>query len=230
MDRHWWFRGRRAAVNGLLTRARVPLGGDVLDVGCGPGHMGAALARYGRLTGVDSSAEAFELGDHSAYARVLRAAGPADPAFPAGPFTLIACLDVLEHVGDDAGFLAALAALLAPAGRLVASVPLRPELLGPTDVSAGHFRRYTPESLREALAAAGLEVTASTGYVVALLPLAVAHRRRVAAGRSAEGLEHRVPPAPLNAAASAVAVAEGALARWVALPPGLSEIVVARRG
>ncbi|HEY3317434.1 MAG TPA: class I SAM-dependent methyltransferase [Coriobacteriia bacterium] len=229
MRRHWWYRGRRLAVDGLLRRGGAPRGGRVLDFGCGTGHMGAVLARYGSLFGVEASAEALGRGAYGDYESVTRAEDLDAPGFPSGPFTLISCLDVLEHVEDDADLLARLTRMLTPGGRIVVSVPMWPELYGPSDEAAGHHRRYTPAALTRLIDAAGLSARASSGYVVALLPIARRRREQEASGSMDASEQFEVPAAPVNAALSAVSLAEGALARWVPLPAGLSWIVVASR-
>lgn len=229
MRRHWWYRGRQAAVASVLRRARVPRGGPVLDFGCGTGHMGSLLASYGPVTGVDASRDALELGDFRAYESVHLAWGPDDPEFPRGAYRLVSMLDVLEHVPDDQALLRAMVDQTPRDGRIMVSVPMDPSLFCAVDELAGHQRRYTREALADLAEAAGLECEAATGYVVALLPLARRQRRRVMAGRAQPQDELRVPGLVANATLSLVAVAEGKLARWRELPEGLSWIAVFRR-
>ncbi|MGC1799722.1 MAG: class I SAM-dependent methyltransferase, partial [Solirubrobacterales bacterium] len=57
-DRHWWFRGRRAVIGALLTRAAVPPGTAVLDAGCGTGRNLELYRRIGPASGVDPSPDA----------------------------------------------------------------------------------------------------------------------------------------------------------------------------
>ena len=52
-------------------------------------------------------------------------------------------LDVLEHIEDDAGALAAARDALAPGGRLLLTVPAMPCLWSRHDEANCHFRRYT---------------------------------------------------------------------------------------
>jgi SAM-dependent methyltransferase len=73
-------------------------------------------------------------------------------------FDTIVCINVLEHVRDDAGALRRLAAMLAPGGALALLVPAHPALYGAYDRLDGHFRRYTRAGLRRLLEAAGLRV------------------------------------------------------------------------
>src|SRR5256885_12311879 len=58
-----------------------------------------------------------------------------DGALAARRFDTVICLNVLEHVADDRGSLAAIARLLAPGGRLVLLVPALPWLYGSLDVA-----------------------------------------------------------------------------------------------
>ena len=231
MSRHWWYRGRRVAVASLARRAGVRPGGRrrVLDYGCGTGNMGGTLAAFGEVWGVEAAAEALEHGRFDRYAGVVCAASMAEAELPEGSFGLISCLDVIEHVDDDGALLRQLAARLEPDGVLLLAAPMDPRLYSGMDEAIGHRRRYTRESLFGTIHDAGLEPLVACGYVVALLPLARAHRRRIQQGRARPEEEWKVPAAPLNVALSGIAMGEGLLARWVSLPLGLSLIVAARR-
>ncbi len=77
---------------------------------------------------------------------------------PAGGFDTVICLNVIEHVLDDAGALANLRRALTPGGRAIVLVPRGPELFGTLDEVLGHRRRYTEASLRKVAADAGFEV------------------------------------------------------------------------
>ena len=59
----------------------------------------------------------------------------------------VACLNVLEHVRDDAAALAHFAAVLPEGGRVVLIVPAFESLYGPIDERLGHYRRYSKKSL-----------------------------------------------------------------------------------
>jgi SAM-dependent methyltransferase len=77
-----------------------------------------------------------------------------------GAFDFALCLNVLEHIVDDARALAVIAGALRPGGRLGLLVPAGPRLFGSLDVHYGHHRRYTSASLRALAESAGLRVTA----------------------------------------------------------------------
>lgn len=213
----------------VMRSGLLPGSGRVLDYGCGSGHMGRTLSRFGEVCGVDSSPRAIEVGHFQDYAAVAEAGiDEVGERFP-GSFKLIACLDVLEHVEDDVGLLRKLASLLEENGLLVASVPMWPELYCSMDEEAGHVRRYSPDTLNRLFEHAGMRPVVTSGYVVALLPLARAHRRRVMSGRSSSQDELKTPPALLNSCLAFIACAEGRLARYLTLPTGLSQIAVLQR-
>jgi hypothetical protein len=56
--------------------------------------------------------------------------------------------DVLEHVQDDTGFLAALVGAMTPGSRLLLTVPADMRLWSPQDTGYGHFRRYDRHTLQ----------------------------------------------------------------------------------
>jgi hypothetical protein len=66
------------------------------------------------------------------------------------------CLNVLEHVGDDAKALRGMASIVAAGGVIVLLVPAFPALYGPIDRNLGHYRRYTRDSIARLAAAVGL--------------------------------------------------------------------------
>ena len=85
-----------------------------------------------------------------------------------GPFDLVTCMEVLEHVADKPAFIAGLAASLAPGGLLIVSTPNRTvqsrvllvgaaELVGAIPRGTHHWDDFaTPIELHDLLAGAGL--------------------------------------------------------------------------
>lgn len=68
----------------------------------------------------------------------------------------VVSLNVLEHIEDDLNSLRTMRELVRPGGKIVLLVPAMPALYGTLDVELQHFRRYTRESLRQVMEAAGL--------------------------------------------------------------------------
>ncbi len=57
-DEHWWFRGRWAVIEALLSRTSLPAAPRILDAGCGTGGNLQRYSRLGEAAGVDPSPEA----------------------------------------------------------------------------------------------------------------------------------------------------------------------------
>jgi len=70
----------------------------------------------------------------------------------------VVCVNVLEHIEDDAAALRAMAEILIPGGVIVLLVPAFEALYGPIDRNLGHYRRYRRGPLRKLAGAVGLEV------------------------------------------------------------------------
>ena len=73
-------------------------------------------------------------------------------------YSLIFLINVLEHIEDDTSLLQQMVSSLNDAARIFLYVPASPALFSDFDRSVGHFRRYTRDSLRSTIRAAGLEI------------------------------------------------------------------------
>ena len=70
----------------------------------------------------------------------------------------IVCLNVLEHIEDDAATLRHFAAVLPPGGHLILLVPAMKALYGTLDQHLSHFRRYSMDELRTKVSEAGFDI------------------------------------------------------------------------
>ncbi|HYD64516.1 class I SAM-dependent methyltransferase [Azospirillum sp.] len=126
--------GRRAdahVVRYELAAELVEPGARVLDVACGLGYGSALLARRtaaARVVGMDASGWAVDYATLNYAAldeRLSYRAGDACDlsAFADGAFDLVVSFETIEHLPDYRPFLAEVARVLKPGGRLIASVP-----------------------------------------------------------------------------------------------------------
>jgi SAM-dependent methyltransferase len=139
-------------------------GPDVLNGGAGQGTLSRRLAELGfEVTSTDVSPEAVELLRERAPGDVLEADLTSLP-FEDARFDAAVLGEVLEHIENDRGALAEVARVLRPQGVLALSVPANPKLHGPSDLWAGHVRRYTRPELLEACSGAGFTVHRCLGW------------------------------------------------------------------
>jgi SAM-dependent methyltransferase len=137
------------------------LGDSVLEVGAGIGDFAAQLTGRRRLVVTDSDpfclrALRERLGGRPEVE--VRALNLPLEAATGAPVDSVVAINVLEHLEDDVGGLRALGSMALPGGNVVLLVPGYPALYGEFDRAVGHLRRYTPETLRRAVEAAGLQV------------------------------------------------------------------------
>jgi SAM-dependent methyltransferase len=68
------------------------------------------------------------------------------------------CLNVLEHIEDDAAALRSMAEIIPRGGRIILILPAFPALYGPIDRNSEHQRRYSRRSVKALAGRAGLTV------------------------------------------------------------------------
>ena len=229
-DRHWWFVGRRAVIDGLLDRLELPPDARVLEAGCGTGGNLYHLAQRGQLSAFEPHPVAIDIA-RGRHPDVDLDVGelPHDLPFAAGSFDLVAALDVLEHVDDDAAALNALVLLARPGGYVLLTVPTHPFLFGSHDRRLHHVRRYTVPGLLEICRQTSAELVHEGAFNTILAPVAFAARLGEKLLAIDLGNQERLPAAPLNAVLAKLFAVEGRLVRTWRLPFGLSHAVILRR-
>ncbi len=141
------------------------MGRAILEVGCGIGNMTGFFANAERLTCVDVLPESLvevrrqfahaphiqvleaDIADHSAVERIGR-----------GLHDTVVCINVLEHIEQDAAALRHMWQTLRPGGKLLLFIPAGQYLFGALDEALGHYRRYELQSLRALVSAQGFNI------------------------------------------------------------------------
>jgi SAM-dependent methyltransferase len=142
----------------VLRELRSAPPGRLLEIGPGAGDLMQRFAARGfEVTGCETSPAA-----RAAVRR--RFAGSAgarlvdDLGAVSGSFDWIVACEVMEHVDDDRRAIREWGALLSAGGSLLVTVPAHPERFGPSDLWAGHYRRYRRADLEALAGEAGLSV------------------------------------------------------------------------
>jgi SAM-dependent methyltransferase len=152
------------ARNYFAWQARLVLpeiGQRVLEVGCGIGNFTGLLMDRRIVVAVDVDPACIEKVNArfpELYATVADAGGGEFAKFECLALDSCVCLNVLEHIEDDAAALRAMARPLIPGGVVVLIVPAFASLMGPIDRQLGHYRRYSRSSLRSLATSCDLRV------------------------------------------------------------------------
>jgi len=227
---HWWFVGRRAVINGVLDSIQLPPDARVLEAGCGTGGNLYHLKRRGQVSAFEPHPDGIEIA-RARHPDVAIESGSLPDLLPfdEGSFDLVAALDVLEHIEDDAGAFAALMRLVKPGGYVVITVPTHPFLWGSHDRRLHHIRRYSVDGLRRICQVPNAEILYFGAFNTLLAPIAFAVRLAEKLFSVNIGNQERMPAPWVNRVLATIFGFEGRLVRHVHLPFGLSQAVILRR-
>jgi SAM-dependent methyltransferase len=222
---YWWYRARtellQAALGDYLGSPR-----RLLDVGSADGPSVSWMRGDHERFAIDLDPRGLTPGTG------VRASALALP-FAAGTFDVVGAFDVIEHCEPEGQALAELARVLAPGGRLLASVPAYQWAWSDHDVRAGHYRRYTRPRLVAAVEDAGLTVRRSTYAFTGVFPFFAAERaaRRMRRARGGDAGQQGLPQVPptLDRVLTGLSSVEARALRRRDLPFGSSVFLAAEK-
>jgi SAM-dependent methyltransferase len=140
---------------------RREIGQRVLEVGCGIGNFTGLLLDREAVVALDAEPACIER-IKARYPNLIAFVCDVEqtplPSLEQFALDSCVCLNVLEHIENDAAALRSMAGALTPRGVIVLIVPAFPSLYGPIDRNLGHHRRYSPSSLQNLAAHCGLRV------------------------------------------------------------------------
>jgi SAM-dependent methyltransferase len=226
---HWWFRGRRRILAGLIGALDLPERAQILEVGCGPGGNLTMLRHFGEVTGVEPDDASRAYAAERMGVRVEGGLLPDGLPFAPESFDLVCAFDVIEHVDEDAASVAALGKLTKKGGYLATTVPGQPWMWSRHDELHHHKRRYRLPAYRALFEQAGLEVVKASYFNSFLFPPIATIRALKMAMKSTAADDDSLPPEPLNGLLEGLFGAELHLLRHASLPVGVSIVLIARR-
>lgn len=226
---HWWFTARRRILAEIIRRVvRPPANARILEIGAGTGHNLAMLGQFGTVDGVEFDEHARDIASARTGHKVAFAALPELEDVKPGQYDLIALLDVLEHVIDDRGSLAAILERLKPGGALLLTVPANPWMWSAHDVAHHHHRRYRKREIAALAKEAGFAIELLSPFNSLLFPL-IAAARFVGKLRNDQSSDDAMPSAPVNRILDSVFGFEKTLIGRLPMPFGVSLVAVLRR-
>lgn len=224
---HWWFAARREILESEIGRLPLPRPARILEVGCGPGGNLELLKRFGEVRAIEPDDESRAYAAESAGVVVEGGLLPDGLPDLGGPFDMICAFDVIEHVDDDAGAVAALGQLLKPGGFLVTTVPAYAWMWSEHDARHHHKRRYSMAAYRRLFT--GLKVRRATHFNSVLFPPIAAVRLAKSAARVRGGDDEAMPAPALNKVLKGLFAAEKQILKAADLPFGVSILLIAER-
>ena len=186
----------RWAVVKRIVDALQPV--SILEIGCGQGAFGVRLADRARYLGVEPDATSFAV----ARSRIEVAGGHvrnvgSDQLGGDETFELVCAFEVLEHIEDDVAVLKQWRDHVAPGGHLLLSTPAWQGRFNDWDSLVGHYRRYSPEQMRQLLSDGGFSDVQvivygwPLGYTLEAVRTRIAARRGVTTEHAASAMQDR---------------------------------------
>lgn len=212
-DRHWWFVARRRIVGDVVRTILPPSRRKrIVDWGCGTGATVAALASDYDAIGIDASELAIDLArDRFPSCEFATASALSEGAQLIDSADFVLLLDVLEHIPDDAAFLADLVGCMKTSARVLITVPAKRSLWGAQDEAVGHQRRYEMSDLESLWQNLPVRRVMATYYNARLYSLVYIFRRigRMRQSTSGEAnTDFWLPAEPMNHLLTAVFAGE----------------------
>jgi len=148
----------------IVNQVRPHIGRRLLDVGCSTGNVTRHFVDRELVIGVDpnphalAQARASWAGRPNVQLHELSVPSPDLARFEGLSIDSVTCINVIEHVEDDATALRQMAQVLQPGGRLCLLAPAHPWLYGSMDAADHHYRRYAKDGILALVDQAGLRV------------------------------------------------------------------------
>lgn len=176
---YWWFVGKQFLVKTFLKKLRRgrPKDTRILDIGCGTGIMLKLLARLGTPYGTEYSSKAIQFSKNRGLSLIACSDANGPMPFKSNAFSVITCLDVLEHLDNDTSLLKEMLRMCKSGGHVIITVPALHILWSPHDVALGHKRRYTKKQMLGKVNHLNAQVIKCSYYNSALLLPILAVRR-----------------------------------------------------
>jgi SAM-dependent methyltransferase len=164
--------------------------------------------------------------------RIVRSDVNQSIPFRTNSFSLVTCLDVMEHLKSDEGLLDEMIRICKPGGHIIITVPAYACLWSPHDDALQHLRRYTRRQLLNHARKRDCRVVKATYFNTTLFPpIFVARKFQSWFSRKGELQSDLFLPLPnwANKALTAVYLFELCCLRFFAFPLGVSLLMILQK-
>jgi len=228
---YWWFLGKQHLVKEQLSRFLRSADKEqrILDIGSGTGIILKTLNDLGTAYGTDLSSEAVDFLKRRDLSRIVCADANHSLPFKDGSFSVVTCLDVLEHLDRDLDLLEEILRVCKEGARILITVPAFYLFWSPHDVALHHKRRYTRKELLESVRPLNCKVLAVSYYNFFLsIPILVTRKLRALFSRKdhAQSDFFMNLPGVVNRVFTILFRAEISLLRLLRYPFGISLLLI----
>lgn len=146
---YWWFLGKQFLVKEQVGPLLSNRGREhrILDIGSGTGMILKILQEFGQTFGMEISQEAIQFLKKRNLKQIVCSNADQGLPFKDDSFSLVTCLDVLEHLDRDTALLAEMMRVCKEDGHVLVTVPAFNLFWSPHDSALHHRRRYTRTGL-----------------------------------------------------------------------------------
>jgi SAM-dependent methyltransferase len=149
----------------IMSRISSSIGDRILEAGAGIGNITSQLLNRELVVAADNNSsyiarlDAAFANNPNVRTSILDLERPAElRRFAELELDTVICVNVVEHLENDAEVLRGFYDVLVPGGRAIVLVPNGRWLFGTIDTSIGHYRRYTRSGFQSRMEAAGFIV------------------------------------------------------------------------
>jgi ubiquinone/menaquinone biosynthesis C-methylase UbiE len=138
---------------------------DVLDLGCGTGHISRMFEGRNRVVSYDPTVQGVRTARALQKTRGSFVVGGGERLpFADATFDVVLLIDVLEHIEDHQSVAAEIQRVLRPGGLVFCMVPQHMNLYSRIDAANGHVRRYERQELLDIFSPCTTEVLFDYGF------------------------------------------------------------------
>lgn len=161
-EKSFWYR-HRARLFAEIIKQYPPIG-PIYEVGAGNGSVSITLQNEGHdIVAIEPTVWCAVTAKHRGVKNVI-CSNIENAGFKDGQFSNVGIFDVLEHIPNDAEFLAYIRKLMPVDGRMYCAVPAYKILWSNEDDYVGHYRRYGLKDLSRKLENAGFVLEYKTYF------------------------------------------------------------------